>query len=93
MQPIITNPNIALLLIVAGVLGISVEFCRPGLIAPGVLGSVCVLVGIASLAAFPIHSVGTTFIVLSVLALVTFALVIGFLLSVAARARRNKLKS
>ena len=48
--PAIADPNAALILIVIGALGIYAEMNSPGLIAPGVIGSLLVLFGIASLA-------------------------------------------
>jgi membrane-bound serine protease (ClpP class) len=51
----ISDPNIALLLMIAGALGICAEFCAPGLIVPGVAGSVLALLGFASLVTFPIY--------------------------------------
>jgi membrane-bound serine protease (ClpP class) len=42
-----TNPDVALLLIVLGALGIYAEFLRPGAVAPGVCGCVLLLFGAA----------------------------------------------
>jgi membrane-bound serine protease (ClpP class) len=44
----LSNPNVAVLLLMAGMLGLYVEFNNPGMIAPGVAGAVCLLLtGIA----------------------------------------------
>jgi membrane-bound serine protease (ClpP class) len=64
------DPNTALLLILCGAVGICAEFCAPGLIVPGAIGSVLGLLGLASLAAFPISLLGVTLIVLSPVAFV-----------------------
>jgi membrane-bound serine protease (ClpP class) len=61
----IADPNIALLLLVLGALGIYVEFTSPGLVAPGVIGAVLVLLGLAALAMFPIAWLGAALIVLA----------------------------
>jgi membrane-bound ClpP family serine protease len=45
----ISDPNFAVLLVCAGVLGIYVELWRLGWVVPGVVGGVAVLVGLASL--------------------------------------------
>jgi membrane-bound serine protease (ClpP class) len=41
----IADPNIALILIVLGALGIYIEFNSPGVIAPGVAGAISILLG------------------------------------------------
>jgi membrane-bound serine protease (ClpP class) len=68
--PAIADPNIALILIAIGALGVYAEMNAPGLIAPGVIGSLFVLFGIASLAPEPIDWRGAALIVI---ALVFFA--------------------
>ena len=63
----IADPNIALLLVVAGILGIYAEFCAPGLPAPGVVGAagaILVLLGVTALARFPIHWQGAALMAL-----------------------------
>ncbi|MEO8596281.1 MAG: NfeD family protein [Candidatus Solibacter sp.] len=67
----IADPNIALILLVLGVLGIYVEFSAPGLIAPGVLGGIFVLLALSALSILPINGVG---VALCVLAAVLFVL-------------------
>ena len=63
--PAIADPNAALILIVIGALGIYAEMNSPGLIAPGVIGSLLVLFGIASLAPRPLDWRGEALIVLA----------------------------
>jgi len=65
----IADPNLALLLLVLGELGIYVEFSSPGLVAPGVIGAVFILLGLTALSVFPIDWLGAG---LMVLALVFF---------------------
>ena len=67
----IADPNIGFILLVLGALGLYVEFTSPGLIFPGVLGAVLVMLGLSSLAVLPINWVG---VVLLILAAVMFAL-------------------
>src|SRR6266852_725239 len=67
----IADPNIALILIVLGALGIYVEFSAPGLIAPGVAGAISALLGLSALSVLPINWAGAT---LMILALALFAL-------------------
>jgi len=54
----IADPNAAVILIAAGILGIYAEFCLPGRIVPGAVGGVFVLVGLSSIAILPINWVG-----------------------------------
>lgn len=51
----LVNPNIALLLLVAGALLIYLEFNTPGTIVPGALGTLMVLMGIFGLNLLPIR--------------------------------------
>lgn len=132
----IADPNIALLLLVFGALGMYAEFSIPGAVFPGVGGAILVLLGLAALAMFPIAWLGATLIILGLAFFVMeakfathgiltgggaiamllgalmlidtndpalkihlstalsvtipFALITSFLLSIAVRARRNK---
>jgi len=62
----IADPNIALVLLVLGALGVYVEFSSPGLIAPGVIGGIMVLLGLSALSVLPINWVGVALLVLAV---------------------------
>jgi membrane-bound serine protease (ClpP class) len=132
----IADPNIALMLLVLGALGIYAEFSSPGLVAPGVAGAILALLGLTALSMFPIDWLGAALIILGLSFLVLeakfvthgiltaggalaltlgavmlidttipelrvrwstalglaipFALITSFLLTVAVRARRNK---
>ena len=67
----IADPNIALVLLVVGALCIYVEFSSPGMVAPGVAGSILVLLGLSALSVLPINWLGAA---LLILAFVLFAL-------------------
>jgi membrane-bound serine protease (ClpP class) len=67
----IADPNIALVLLVIGALGIYVEFSHPGMIAPGVIGAILVLLGLSAISVLPISWLG---VALLILALSLFAL-------------------
>ena len=71
----IADPNIALVLLVIGALGIYVEFSSPGLIAPGVFGGILVLLGLSAISVLPINWLGAA---LLVLAFTLFALEVKF---------------
>jgi len=54
----VADPNIALLLLVIGGLCIYLEFSSPGMIAPGVIGAILVLLGLAAISVLPINWLG-----------------------------------
>jgi membrane-bound serine protease (ClpP class) len=60
---LITNPNVAFLLISLGTLGITWEFINPGSVFPGVVGALMLLVGLLGLGTLPINLAGLVFLV------------------------------
>src|SRR5271165_3432313 len=62
----IADPNIGFILLVLGALGVYVEFTSPGLIFPGVLGGILLLLGLSSLSILPINWVGVALLLLAV---------------------------
>ncbi len=71
----LSDPNLALIFLVLGALGIYAEFNAPGLIFPGVAGSISALLALAALSVLPISSLGAS---LMVLAFLFFALEVKF---------------
>ena len=67
----VADPNVALILLVLGALGIYLEFTNPGLIAPGVAGAILLLLGLSALSLLPINWLGAA---LLVVALASFVL-------------------
>jgi membrane-bound serine protease (ClpP class) len=61
----IADPNIALVLLVIGALSIYLEFHAPGLIVPGVLGAILVLLGLSAISVLPINWMGAALLLLS----------------------------
>lgn len=61
----IADPNIALVLLVIGALGIYIEFSSPGLIAPGVIGAIMVLLGLSAMSVLPINWLGAALMLLA----------------------------
>lgn len=68
---VIAHPNIAFLLFLAGIAGIGFELTHPGAIVPGVVGGLCLLLGLFALSVLPVNYVG---ILLMLLAIVFFVL-------------------
>jgi membrane-bound serine protease (ClpP class) len=61
----IADPNIALIILVIGGLAIYIEFTSPGLIAPGVIGAILVLLGLSALSVLPINWLGAGLLLLA----------------------------
>ena len=61
----IADPNMALILLVLGALGIYVEFTSPGLIVPGILGAIMALLGLSALSVLPINWLGAALLLLA----------------------------
>lgn len=61
----IANPSLSFLLLSLGVLGLYVEFTHPGLILPGVIGAICLLLFGFSVQILPINWVGLLLILTS----------------------------
>lgn len=63
---VITDPSIALILMMIGVYGLFFEFMNPGVGVPGVLGGICLLLGLYALQMLPISYAGLALIGLGV---------------------------
>jgi membrane-bound serine protease (ClpP class) len=60
----ITDPNVALILMMIGIYGLVFEFMIPGAIAPGVIGAIALLTGLYGLAVLPVNFAGVALILL-----------------------------
>lgn len=60
----ITDPNIALILMMVGVYGLLFEFMNPGALYPGTIGAICLLTGLYALTALPVNYAGVALILL-----------------------------
>jgi membrane-bound serine protease (ClpP class) len=54
----IADPNVALIVLMIGIYGILFEFLTPGVVAPGVVGGICLLVALAALSVLPVNYAG-----------------------------------
>ncbi|HUV13338.1 MAG TPA: NfeD family protein [Acidobacteriota bacterium] len=61
----IANPNFALILGVLGLLGLYLEFTHPGMIVPGVVGGICLLLALLGFSLLPISFIGVLLILLA----------------------------
>ena len=61
----IANPNFALILGVIGLLGLYLEFTLPGLIFPGVLGGISLLLSLLGFSLLPVNLIGGLLILLA----------------------------
>lgn len=64
---IITNPNVALILMMIGVYGLIFEFANPGSIGPGVVGVICLILGLYALNQLPLDYAGLALIILGLI--------------------------
>lgn len=62
----IASPEIAFILLLIGVLGLFIEFKSPGLIFPGVLGGIAILLYLLSLPILPVNIVGILLVLLGI---------------------------
>ena len=60
----ITDPSVALILMLLGVYGLFFEFSNPGFVMPGVVGAICLFIGLFALNMLPINYAGLALILL-----------------------------
>jgi membrane-bound serine protease (ClpP class) len=63
---IITNPTIAYVLLLAGIVGLFLEATHPGVLLPGIAGGICLLVGLYALELLPVNYAGLALMVLGI---------------------------
>ena len=74
----IADPNIALILLMLGIYGILFEFWSPGVVAPGVIGGICLIVGLTALSVLPVNLGGLALLLLGIGLMVAEAFAPGF---------------
>ena len=63
---LVTNPNVAFILMLLGVYGLIFEFLNPGAVAPGLIGAISLIVALYALAFMPINYAGAGLVMLGV---------------------------
>jgi membrane-bound serine protease (ClpP class) len=63
---VVTNPNVAFILMLVGVYGLIFEFLNPGAVAPGLLGGICLLVALFALNLLPVNYAGAALVLLGI---------------------------
>ena len=71
---IITNPNVAYLLLIVGVNAIIIELYNPGLGGAGILGIICLVLGAYALHLLPVNYAGLALLVVGVILFVAEAI-------------------
>ncbi|HKJ76837.1 MAG TPA: nodulation protein NfeD, partial [Gammaproteobacteria bacterium] len=70
---VITNPNVAYILMLIGIYGLIFEFSNPGMIVPGVVGAICLMLALFAFQVLPVSYAGVGLILLGIALMVAEA--------------------
>jgi len=74
----ITNPSIAYLMVLVGIYALIFEFSNPGIVLPGVVGAICLLLALYAFHLLPVNYAGLLLILLGIAFMVAEAFVPAF---------------
>jgi membrane-bound serine protease (ClpP class) len=63
---LVTNPNVAFILLLIGVYGLILEFFNPGAVAPGLIGIISLFVALYALALLPVNYAGAALVLIGI---------------------------
>ncbi|HEY2531473.1 MAG TPA: nodulation protein NfeD [Xanthobacteraceae bacterium] len=63
---LVTNPNVAFILMLIGIYGLILEFFNPGAVLPGLVGAISLLVALYALALLPINYAGAALVLIGI---------------------------
>ena len=75
---VVADPSVAVILMMIGIYGLLFEFMNPGFVLPGVLGGICLLIGLYALQLLPVNYAGIALILLGIAFIVAEAFVPSF---------------
>lgn len=75
---VITDPNIAYILLIIGMWGLFFEFVNPGFVLPGVAGAISLLIALYGLQLLPINYAGLALILLGIVFMVAEVFIASF---------------
>jgi membrane-bound serine protease (ClpP class) len=75
---VIGDPGIAYILMLLGIYGLIYEFSNPGMFLPGVVGAICLLLGLFALQLMPISYAGLGLMILGIVLMISEAFVPSF---------------
>jgi len=74
----LASPDVAMLLVLAGLLGLYVEFQQPGMLAPGIIGAVCLVLAAIAFQILPFSWVGLLLILVGMALMIAEIFVTSF---------------
>jgi len=74
----LANPNVAFIFMLIGIYGLIFEFANPGTIGPGVIGVICLVIGLYSLNQLPLDYAGLALVLLGLVFMVAEAVTPSF---------------